>query len=291
MPSGYEDQLLERFTVLTLTVRTLSILYPVCGTKIFHNSLHVIVCPARHRQGGVWSDDGERKWWWNGIISLGIKNRSLNWIDLRRSPQFRSSSWSAAWLALKLKSVFKKKNENRIKKETKKVLSPPRQPRHICARTGSRGNCARVSCKLPFSRSAVKQKYINDAQTFFSPHWLAFLPPPPPPPSRSTVPLAPISQHSLIFSPSLTYPQPLPPSTLFTPAALLSVPPLQATCYSVQGGCRQHYSSSAYCCCRRCCCSTTLFHPPPPPLSVVLSDNQTFSLVLPPLLILLKQFT
>lgn len=160
------------------------------------------------------------------------------------------------------------------------MLSPPRQPRHICARTGSRGNCARVSCKLPFSRSAVKQKYINDAQTFFSPHWLAFLPPPPP--SRSTVPLAPISQHSLIFSPSLTYPQPLPPSTLFTPAALLSVPPLQATCYSVQGGCRQHYSSSAYCCCRRCCCSTTLFHPPPPPLSVVLSDNQTFSLVLPP---------
>lgn len=113
----------------------------------------------------------------------------------------------------------------------------------------------------------------------------------PPPPSRSTIPLAPISQHSLIFSPSLTYPQPLPPSTLFTPAALLSVPPLQATCYSVQGGCRQHYSSSAYCCCRRCCCSTTLFHPPPPPLSVVLSDNQTFSLVLPPLLILLKQFT
>lgn len=55
-----------------------------------------------HRQGGVWSDDGERKWWWNGIISLGIKNRSLNWIDLRQSPWFRSFSWSAAWLTLKL---------------------------------------------------------------------------------------------------------------------------------------------------------------------------------------------
>lgn len=141
--------------------------------SIIHRML--LFGPVRHRQGGVWSDDGERKWWWNGIISHGIKNRSLNWIDLRRSPQFRSSSWSAAWLALKLKSVFKKKNENKIKKETKKVLSPPRQPRHICARTGSRGNCARVSCKLPFPRSAVKQKYINDAQTFFSPHWLAFL--------------------------------------------------------------------------------------------------------------------
>lgn len=78
--------------------------------------------------------------------------------------------------------------------------------------------------------------------------------------SRNTVPLSPISQHSLIFSPSLTYSQPLPPSALFTPAALLSVPPSQATCYSVQAGCRQHYSSSAYCCCR-----TTLFHPPTPP--------------------------
>lgn len=45
-----------------------------------------------------------------------------------------------------------------------------------------------------------------------------------------------------------------------------SVPPSQTTCYSVQAGCRQHYSSSAYCSCR-----TTLFHPtplstPPPPL-------------------------
>lgn len=59
----------------------------------------------------------------------------------------------------------------------------------------------------------MKQKYINDTQTFFSPHWLASPPPPTPsPPSRSTVPLAPISQHPLIFSPSPTYPPPLPPS-------------------------------------------------------------------------------
>lgn len=181
-------------------------------------------------------------------LSLAVL-RTGPWIGLTSGgPSFRCSSWSAAWLELKLKSSGG---------AAAALLSPRRQPHHICVCTQSRRNRVCVSRKLPFSRSAVKQKYINDTQTFFSPHWLAFFSP-----SRNTVPLSQISQHSLIFSPSLTYSQPLPPSALFTPAALLSVPPSQATCYSVQGGCRQHYSSSAYCCCR-----TTLFHPPlPPPL-------------------------
>lgn len=124
---------------------------------------------------------------------------------------------------------------------------------------------------INFVSSAVKQKCIDDTQTFLSPHWLTFfflL--------HTTAPLSQISHRSLISSPSVTYSQPLHPS-LLSAAALPSVPPSQTTCYSVQGGCKQHCSTSSYRCCR-----TRLFDSPfSLSLSLPLSDNQTFSLTSP----------
>lgn len=185
-------------------------------------------------------------------LSLAVL-RTGPWIGLTSGgPSFRCSSWSAAWLVLKLKS-----SGGRKKNKTKHcyLLSDSHVIFVHALRVDGIACVLAVNCRFPGLQWNKSTSMI--LKPSFHPIDLLFFP------SRNTVPLSPISQHSLIFSPSLTYSQPLPPSALFTPAALLSVPPSQATCYSVQGGCRQHYSSSAYCCCR-----TTLFHPPslPPPL-------------------------
>lgn len=194
-------------------------------------------------------------------MSPVIKNRSLSWIELQYS--LFKCSWR--WLAFSFcfeASLF-----------SKTLSSTQRQPRHVCV-CMYRQVCVCVCDRFTFSALWWNKSNINDTQTFFSPHWLAFF-------LFTTVLLSQISHHSLIFSPSLTYSQPLPPSLLFSPAALPSVPPSQTTCYSVQGGCRQHCCSSPYCCCR-----TRLFYPL---LSLFLSDNQTFPLI--PFLILLKLCT